>query len=625
MANKKFIRNIGIFAHIDAGKTTLAERILYETGSISAAGRVEDGTTEMDTLPEEIARGISIISSTTQIKYKYLNDFYYINFIDTPGHLDFHSQVESALLAVDIAILLIDVTTGVRSQTEIILKKIQSSHIPFLIFINKIDIPGNDPEKCEKEIQSLIKIPLRKLYSMNNPGRPEYIFAGKSINEQLELPLIEWDNLLIDKYLTLGNKKDIIIEGMLNGAISFKFIPVFIGSALEGQGVKELMNFICMIPAHFPKKQKGELGIVFKRQIHPELGKIVFIKTWSDFKKGQTFYLKQKAYVLDKMYQMIPGDYIEIREVSAFNVFALNLDEAEVGDIITLENANILNRFHRHLSREFVVVIEPFHLDNKEALMDGLKKVTWEDHGLYYHKSKDSDQLQLWGSGELHLDVSLNRLKNFCKEIFTIGKLRVARYEKYKNLVKKVCFEHTAFEGKFSSGILTGQVEEEKSFLKQVVFENSEIPTEIQEAVRSGFYEVLSHGNYGEEILGISLKIFSYQKPGSFNDSAGSLVKVAIVAGIKTILAKNTYLVGPVSHFEISVNNSHLGIVLATLQKRNARIHNVESSSHDKTQVRGDALAENMLGFTSALRNMTQGRGTMSLNTVFAPDSYSYI
>ena len=118
------IRNIGIFAHIDAGKTTFTERILFESGELSSPGSVEDGTTEMDTLPEEISRGISITASTSQIKYKIKQKIYYINIIDTPGHLDFHSQVDSALLAVDIAILLIDVTSGIRSQTELISKKL---------------------------------------------------------------------------------------------------------------------------------------------------------------------------------------------------------------------------------------------------------------------------------------------------------------------------------------------------------------------------------------------------------------------------------------------------------------------------------------------------------------------
>ena len=248
------VRNIGIFAHIDAGKTTFTERILYESGELSSPGSVEDGTTEMDTLPEEISRGISITASTSQIKYKIKQKTYYINIIDTPGHLDFHSQVDSALLAVDIAILLIDVTSGIRSQTELISKKLIEKNVPILIFLNKIDrsIEVNEIIKNIENLFTIKKVPVFKIL-----GKDDIKFLPnlKEIDEEIELAYIEWSNEWTDKYFKSKDPKKVLLSGLREGFQNCKLIPIFAGSGLTGIGVRECLQFICSLDPKIEKKQ----------------------------------------------------------------------------------------------------------------------------------------------------------------------------------------------------------------------------------------------------------------------------------------------------------------------------------------------------------------------------------
>lgn len=623
MNSKSTIRNIGIFAHIDSGKTTLFERILYETGFLSSPGSVEDGTTESDILPEEIARGISIFSTTTQFTHKYNRKKYTINIIDTPGHLDFFAQVESCLLAIDIAVLLIDITTGIRTQTEIILEEILEKQIPLIIYINKID------KKVELKgfIESLRPAFRKKLlpvFQITDPieNKLEYIFSKKEIPEEVGLPFIEWKEELIDKYFKSPDNK-IILKGLNEGFSENKFIPLFAGSALYGIGISELLDFICSNQYNRRFGKDHDISaLIFKRRIYPELGRVYFLKTYKDLKIGDSLFLKDRELKLEKFYQFTSEEILEPEELDAYTICAVPGDINESLPIGFLKDKkNEIALIEKSGSFEFVILLEPNDSSSRKKLEDGLKDLVWEDHGLIFDVKPDTGQFGLYGSGELHLEVSINRLKEFVGEIFVLGNLRVARYEKLKNVSKRVIFDHSVFEGKLRSGTLIGFVEKSQDFSSTVSYQ-CELPEDFKNSVESAFLEVLSNGNNGYPVLGVNLRVLSYDEPEQLHESIASLLKVAIISGVKTLIVGNTVEIGPLSIFEIIVPDAYLGTVLAALNKREARIHTTDTGENRESVILGEAPAENMLGFTGVLRNMTKGKGFLSQKTAFTSFSH---
>ncbi len=206
-------------------------------------------------------------------------------------------------------------------------------------------------------------------------------------------------------------------------------------------------------------------------------------------------------------------------------------------------------------------------------------------------------------------------------EIFIIGNLKVARYNKWKNVANTIAFEHSTYKTKVGSGVLKGFVERAESFESSVIFE-IDLPINIKQAITDGFEEVLSHGYYGHAVLGIWLRITSYENPPFINNQTLSLLKISVISGMKSLLQGNTIEIGSLIVFDITVPGDYLGIAMSVLQKRNAKVHNMETLANQKYFVKGEACCENMLGFSSVLRNMTKGKGFFSNYIVLSPSKY---
>ncbi|MBP9888714.1 MAG: GTP-binding protein [Leptospiraceae bacterium] len=620
---KRNIRNIGIFAHVDSGKTTLTERILFEAGEIYSPGSVTEGTTESDRMREEIERGISIAATTFQVRYKFKNKKYFINLIDTPGHLDFFAQVQNSLLAVDIAILLLDITTGIRSQTEMLLDEITKQNIPLIVFVNKID-KAEDLHVFLEGLKEDISRKLHPVFRIQSDfkNQLEYILHKKEIYEEIELPFIEWDDTLIDKYFKKPSKK-ILLDGLNAGFQLGKLTPLFAGSALHGTSVKELLDFICLQDFHRVHFTSPDTkGVLFRRHLHPDLGKLYYIKPYQPVRSGDIFYSLDRKFKVETMYEITPNEILKLDIVDDYSIFATTIPEHSFLDTgsLTKKEQKKAEKYLAH-NNEYVLLIEPINSEAKDSLRSGLEKLTWEDFGLSFREKIDTGQFELRGAGELHLDVAINRLKEFISEIFTFGNLRVARYEKFKNMAITVIFEHSAFNQKLKSGTLISSLEKSPDFSSSVLWE-CELEEDYKSSVESAFYEILSNGSRGNPVLGVNLRVLSYERPELINDFTSNLLKVAIISGIKSCLPECTIEIGPLCLFEVVIPESFYGSVLAVLGRRNAKIVKTDIVHGNKSLLICEAAAENMLGFTSALRNMTKGKGFLSQKTVFTSLSH---
>jgi elongation factor G len=463
---------------------------------------------------------------------------------------------------------------------------------------------------------------------------PKYIFDSKEIDEELELDFIEWDNSLTEKYFKKPSKK-ILQTGLMEGFLHFKHIPCFAGSALNGLGVKPLLDFLAT--ANLEPSKDEFSGKLIKRITHPDLGKIYLVKSYSELAIRKEYFLNSKKIIFEKFYEISVNEILESDFISANSVFyakiknpfSKDLDSANVeynknpekfSSTKFSNNRNAIPIVETYSTSEYFLLLEPESPELREKLIWGLEELVWEDQGLDYTE-KDTTQLELRGSGELHLEVAISRLKEFIGEIFQISLFQVAKYELWKKMTLKVSFEHSAYENKLKSGTLNC-VLESSSDLSNKVFWDFELDEDLKSSIESAVNEIVSNGNQGFLVQGLQIRFVSYLSEQEKNDSTPSLLKVATISGIKSALKNNTVFIGPKVHFEIIIPESYYGSVLAVLNRRSAKIIKVDVAKGNKSLLKGEASAQKMLGFQSALRNMTQGRGFYSSRVFFDKDTY---
>ncbi|PJZ26763.1 elongation factor G-like protein [Leptospira hartskeerlii] len=617
--------NPGIFAHIDAGKTTLLERILFETGKISAPGRIEEGTTESDYLPEEIERGISIQSTVARIPYPDREKPRVIlQFVDNPGHLDFQAQANASLLVSDFGLVLIDSFEGLKSQTFQNVEALKKSGKPILFFLNKLDRPGADILSPLVDLEvALEKEPI--LLFKEDGSIP--VLKGEGVEPEF-LPLIEWDPGLSEEYLKDHNVlPKLALKGLVKGFWEGKIFPVLGGSALHGLGVKELLSILEILaqgkPAH--PSSKEQIGIVFKREIHPELGKLLHFQASAPVKVGDFFLHGETKHKIENLYQISARDYEEVSKGEAGELLATtSLLDWVPGEILSrhnTENKTLL----APIRKQFQILIEPQKEEDRQELWDRLQDLAWLDEAVSVDILSETGQFRLSGTGELHLEISLSRLKESFSKSFQTSGIKVARFALWKNLVQKVAFQHTAFDQKISSGQVLASLESSHNFSKGVRF-NVQLADPIKEAISSAFTEVTARGIDGEEVLGLQMIVESYEPPSETKSfDLSSLIKVAVIKGLKDIIPDHSDFIGPLSELEILTPNQYLGDILASLAKRDAKIRKVTELTEGRHLIQASASTQNLLGFSGVLRNMAQGRGVLSLDTLFDFDNHSVL
>ncbi|RHX81631.1 elongation factor G-like protein [Leptospira yasudae] len=618
------ILNIGIFAHIDAGKTTLLERILFETGRIRRPGTIEEGTTESDYLQEEIERGISIQSTLARVFWPNAKEPKVLfQFLDNPGHLDFQSQTSASLVVADLGIVLIDAFEGLKSQTLQNVEWLRKRKIPILFFLNKLDRKGIDITDSLVDLEAVLGKEPILLWKEGG----EFSLLQERSSDQSLLPLLEWDGDLSEQYLqNPDHLADLARKGFARGFWKEEFFPVLGGAALHGDGVRELLRALELLSESFQPelRPKEELGIAFKRELHPDLGRIVYVLASKEFPQNQKFWSASSQGKMDSLHYISTRDIEETGRVLAREIIVVpELDSIQPGDVLYSSPQKEYRSELTPIRKQFQILIEPETDEHRDSLWKALQLLVWMDEGLEIKILPETGQMQLSGLGELHLEVSLSRLKEFYSHKINVSGIKVARFELWKKMVIQGEFQHTAFDQKISSGLVQASLVSSNSFSRDVRFE-TKITETLEEAITSAFHEVVAKGSKGEEVLGLDLIVHRYDPPDVSNETS-SLVKVAVIKGLKDIIRQHTELIGPLSILEILIPDSSLGDVLAVLSKRSAKISDVISVGDGKSLVHAKASTENLLGFASVLRNMTQGRGVLSLDSLFDSEHYYVI
>ena len=671
--NLSNIRNIGIMAHIDAGKTTTTERILYYTGINYKIGEVHDGTATMDWMVQEQERGITITSAATTVYWDYLKEKYRINIIDTPGHVDFTVEVERSLRVLDGAVGLFCAVGGVEPQSETVWKQANKYHVPRISFINKMDRTGADffnvinqireklganpipiqiPIGSEEEFTGVIDLVTKKAYTWDNES------LGKNYNEipipgnLLELveeyrtKLIEGaaeeSDHLLTKYIQDPNS---ISEAEIHAAIrkatiENRITPVVCGAAFKNKGIQLLIDAVIKylpspleIPAIKginPYTHKEEIrkpdpsepftAIAFKIATDPFMGRIAFFRVYSGALDAGTTVLNTNSDKKERVMRLFlmhankqnPIKRIEAGEIGA----AVGLKDIHTGDTLCDIKHPITLEIMAFPEPVINMAIEPRTQDDMDKMMVTLGKLSEEDPTFRVKVDDETGQTVISGMGELHLDIITDRLRREFSIDCNCGNPQVAYKEAITNKVlhHEVYKKQTGGKGKFAD--LVVEVSPADKGTKGLQFINEikggNIPKEFIPAIEKGLKAGLQNGPViGYPMESIKVRLID----GSFHSVDSDALAFQIAAGIalkEATRKANAVLMEPVMRFEIVTPSQYLGDITGDLNKRRGQVEEVQTRMTDQVILGKVPLAE-MFGYVTSLRSMTSGRATCML------------
>jgi elongation factor G len=663
------VRNVGIIAHIDAGKTTTTERFLYYTGKTYKIGDVDEGTAVMDWMDQEKERGITITSAATTCYWKN----YKINIIDTPGHVDFTVEVERSLRVLDGAIGIFCGVAGVQPQSETVWRQSEKYNVPRIIYVNKMDRVGADffrviedikkklgskplilvlPVGREDEFTGLIDIVEEKMIIYESEFeteakimkiKDEYMDEFKKYRNILIEELAEIDEKIAEKYIN-GEKieRDLLKKAIRKGTLERKFFPSFCGSSLKNKGTILLLDAICnYLPSPIDrgeiyginpytgkkearKPDPGEKfsGIVFKIYNDIHLGKILYARIYSGtIKKGDRIYnsLRDRKEKVLKLLEVHANKYFNKDSAIAGDIVGIiGFKDTFTGDTISDETSPII--YERMSFPEPVIysAIEPKTKSDCDKLYEALNKILEEDPTLKLKIDEETGQMILMGMGELHIDVIAERLKREYKIPVRIGKPEVA----YRETITLPCEGTGEFlntiGGKLNYGYLVlklepGQRGEKFKFFNFV--DKSKLPVEFIPAIEEGVQECLEVGIYGFPIIDIKVSLID----AIFNPESSTYFGYKVAA---SIAFKNAYKNGapvvlePIMRIEILVPEEFIGDVINDFSVRNGKITNIEI--HGNTGIiNGNVPLKKVFGYSTVLRSLTQGRGSFIIEPLY--------
>ena len=661
-------RNIGIMAHIDAGKTTSTERILYYTGITYKIGEVDEGTATMDWMVQEQERGITITSAATTCVWTDIR----INVIDTPGHVDFTAEVERSLRVLDGAVAIFDAVAGVEPQSETVWRQADKYRVPRIAFINKMDRPGADfvasmdsmkkrlhanpvpiqiPLGSEAEFEGVIDlIKMRAIvYLAETLGAqyqeteipPEYQQQARKYRDRMIETIVETDDRLLEKYFAgeeIGD--DELREALRKGTCALQFTPCICGSAFKNKGIQPLLDAIVNYlpsPLDIPPvvgiepetqepitrksfDQEPFSGLVFKIMTDPFVGQVAFLRVYSGYlKAGSTVYnsTRQREERIGRLLKMHADKREEITEVFAGDIAAaVGLRDVTTGDTICDKKDPIILGAMDFPEPVISVAIEPKTKADQDKLGFSLAKLMKEDPTFKVHIDPDTGQSIISGMGELHLEIIVDRLLREFNVGANVGRPQVA----YRETITKA----SAGEGRYvrqTGG--RGQYGHTKVRIEPVdagsgfVFENTivggSIPREYISAVKKGIEEALGSGilaGYEMEDIKVTLHDGSYHEV----DSSEIAFKVAGSMAFKDAVQKaGPVLLEPIMSVEVVVPQEYMGEVIGDLNSRRGRIGHMETRAGSQV-VSAEVPLSEMFGYATALRSLTQGRATFSMH-----------
>lgn len=670
------VRNIGIAAHIDAGKTTTSERILYYTGKTHKIGEVHEGAAEMDWMVQEKERGITITSAATTCFWKEIK----INLIDTPGHVDFTAEVERSLRVLDGAVAVFDGGEGVEPQSETVWRQADKYNVPRIAFVNKMDKIGADfymsvesmkkklgvkavpiqlPIGAESEFIGIVDIIERKAYSWADDDAEGMNFKMIEIPENLKAKMEEFRTSLIDhicdgnddlmeKYLE-GQELtvDEIKKGLRKMTIANKLFPVVCGSALKNKGVQNLLDAVVdLLPSPLdippvkgvnpannveeickPNAKDPFVGIAFKLMVDPFVGRLVFVRVYSGtLEKGSYVYNVNKGQKerVARLLRMHANKRDEIDSVSAGDIVAvIGFKDTITGDSITDENKPLLLEAIDFPEPVISVAIEPKTKEDIDKMGEALRKLQEEDPTFRVKTDEETGQTIIMGMGELHLDIIVDRMVREFKVQANIGKPQVAYREtvRKESKVESKYVRQSGGKGQYGHVIMGIEpLEQGKGFefVDKVV--GGRIPKEYIPAVRKGVEEALNNGTIGGYPV-VDVRITLYD--GSYHevDSSEMAFKIAASKGFKDAMNQaDPVLLEPIMKVDVMVPEDYLGDVIGDLSSRRAKVNGMEPKGNARL-ITGHVPLGEMFGYATVVRSISQGRGTY----VMAFDHYAEV
>ena len=667
-------RNIGIMAHIDAGKTTTTERILFYTGLIHRMGEVHDGAAVMDWMVQEQERGITITSAATTALWKYNDEEYKINIIDTPGHVDFTVEVERSLRVLDGAVAIFCAVGGVEPQSETVWRQANKYNVPRIAFVNKMDRPGADFFDVVKQIETRLEanpVPLQIPIGSEEDFHgiidlvenkaviwefddelglkykvidiPEHLIEiSFKWREKLIESVCESDDELLERFFDDRNSitSEQFIKAIRNATIKMDIVPVLCGSAFKNKGIQRLLDSISsFLPSPLdigdiygvnPKNNKETerspnnsspfSALVFKIATDPFIGKLAFIRVYSgELKAGTTVFnpRSKKRERINRIFQMHANKQNPIELINAGDICAIaGLKESFTGDSLCNENSQILFETMVFPNPVIGVAIEPKTQDDLEKLFVALEKLSEEDPTCKVMVDKDSGQTIISGMGELHLDILLDRLHREFNIRCNHGTPQVAYKETISLQVEQneVFKKQTGGKGKFAEILVRVSPSDNGKSGLQFVDEvkSGIIPKEYIYHIKKGFEEAMTSGIIaGYPVDSIKVVLLG----GSFHpvDSDEIAFEIAAKLAFREACKKaKPILLEPVMSIEVVTPEEYMGDVISDLNKRRGQVDGMESKAGRRIIKARVPLAETF-GYVTVLRTLSSGRATSTM------------
>lgn len=662
------VRNIGIMAHIDAGKTTTTERILYYTGRTHKIGEVHDGAATMDWMPQEQERGITITSAATTCLWK--NNI--INIIDTPGHVDFTIEVERSLRVLDGAVGVFDAVSGVEAQSETVWGQADKYKIPRIAFVNKMDRPGANFQNCIDEISTKLN---KRAYQIQLPLGEEDRFYGliDLVNEKM----IIWDNEglgesfkedviptelfedfqkarlglieslcdvsedLTDKYLAEEKIDSAFLKKIIRrSVIQENFIPVMCGAAFKNKGIQPLLDAIIdYLPSPLDRseicgwnpKDKTKIEVrkpdvkepfsayAFKLATDPFVGSLTYVRIYSgEVENGSVVYnpLKKKRERIQKILKMHANKRTEIDKAMAGDIVALaGLKDTITGETLCSEHKQIIYDLMDFPDTVISIAIEPKTTNDEKKLLQSLEQLSLEDPSFKFENNLETGQLLILGMGELHLEIIIDRLQRDFGVSINIGRPQVSYRESIEHEAEIDYKFNKELGGKIQFGHCKLQlVPTPGNNFVSIAFERSvkNIPEELKKATERGILNTVSGGiTAGYPFIGILVKVLDIEiKDGETSELAQSIASSqAFIEGVKKAVPQ---LLEPLMKLEVAVPSNYTGDVIGDINLRRGKILNIEQKGSKELVFAEIPLCE-MFGYSTSLRSRTQGRASFSL------------
>ena len=672
-------RNIGIMAHIDAGKTTTSERILFYTGKTHKIGEVHDGAATMDWMAQEQERGITITSAATTCYWEWNKNKYKINLIDTPGHVDFTAEVERSLRVLDGAVATYSAADGVQPQSETVWRQADKYNVPRIGYVNKMDRSGADffetvqqmkdilganpvviqvPIGAEENFKGLVDlIKMKAILWHDETMGAEYDIEEIPADLQAECDewrnklleaAAEYDEALMEKYFDDPNSitEEEIIAAIRKGTISMACTPMLLGSSYKNKGVQPLLDYVCaFLPAPVdvevikgtnpntdeeedrkPSEEEPTAALAFKIATDPYMGRLVFFRVYSGSVKAGSYVFNPrsgKKERISRLFQMNSNKEIPMESIDAGDIGAgVGFKDIRTGDTLCDEEKPIVLESMTFPDTVISIAVEPKSQADVAKLDNGLAKLAEEDPTFTVRTDEQSGQTIISGMGELHLDIIIDRLKREFKVECNQGKPQVNYKEAITKTVnlREVYKKQSGGRGKFADIIVNvGPVDDDwdikenggLQFVNEV--KGGNIPKEFIPSIQKGFENAMKNGILGGYPMD-SLKVTVLD--GSFHpvDSDQLSFEIAALQAYKNACAQaKPVLMEPIMKLEVVTPEENMGDVIGDLNKRRGQVEGMDEARSGARVVKAQVPLSEMFGYVTALRTITSGRATSSM------------